>query len=420
MITDRMTPSFRTIEGGLFNAVEKADVGDGVMQLQAQGATLMCWADPFFPDPVVPPHVSKATAEAILGGSSGHYTAPIGNTQLKIEIANYLKASTGQEVNALRNILITPGSDSGLFYAMLPFIEKDDEVMIVDPSYPNNFQNTSILGGKIVRVPVRAETGWQLEISEFEKRLSSKTKMVVLTNPNNPTTTVYRRSCLEDLAQFIQKNDLVLVVDQAFEFPTFDNIPMVEISTLPGMWERTLTVHSFSKGMGLSGYRVGYIVADDVIMDKLFGAVVSVLGATNSAAQIGVIAALKDPSFLQEFARTHLWRRDYVYEKLHDIPGLRLMKSESGFLSWVNVSALGNSNDIVAYLIKEANLVVNSGENYGEGGKGYIRIVHGVLGGEEQFKDAILRLRHSLLKLSESKGLVNSAVTTGNQEFHKA
>lgn len=403
MITDRMTSSFKVIEGGLFNAVEKADVGDGVMQLMAQGATLMCWADPFFPDPIIPSHVSKATAEAILEGSSVHYTAPIGSAQLKIEIAKYLYETTGQEVNPLRNILITPGSDSGLFYAMLPFIEKDDEVMIVDPSYPNNFQNTSILGGKITRVPVRAETGWQLEISEFEKRLSPKTKMVVLTNPNNPTTTVYRRACLEELANFVSKHDLVLVVDQAFEFPTFDKIPMVEISTLPGMWERTLTVHSFSKGMGLSGYRVGYIVADDVIMDKLFGAVVSVLGATNTAAQIGVIAALKDHQFLQDYAKIHQRRRDFVYEHLHDIPGISLMKSESGFLSWVNVSALGTSNEIVAYLIKEANLVVNGGENYGEGGKGYIRIVHGVIGGEDRFEDAILRLRIALLKLSKVK-----------------
>ena len=87
---------------------------------------------------------------------------------------------------------------------MLPFIHEGDEVMIVDPSYPNNFQNTEIMGGVIVRIPVYAENGYQFNISDFEERLTKKTKMIVLTNPNNPTTTVYRREKLLELAESIR------------------------------------------------------------------------------------------------------------------------------------------------------------------------------------------------------------------------
>ena len=405
MITDLMTPVFRQFEGGLFAEIEKADVGDGVVRLQEQGATLMCWADPFYPDPIIPPHVAKAAAESILDGSSVHYTMPIGNPDLKVEIARHLKATAGLELEPQRNILITPGSDSGLFYAMLPFIEAGDEVMIVDPSYPNNFQNTLIMGGVIVRVPIYAENHWQLDVKEFEKRLTPKTKMVVLTHPNNPTTTVFREESLRDLADFIIKNDLVLVVDQAFEFPVFDGIPMTQMAALEGMWERTLTVRSFSKGMGLSGFRVGYIVADDQVIDKLYAAMVTVLGATNSAAQIGAIAALRDQSFLENYARVHESRRTYVYEQLHGIPGVRMQISESGFLSWVDVSGLGSSNEVVAHLISDAGIVVNSGDNYGENGKGYIRIVHGVLSSEMDFQAAINAISASLRRLAEARGL---------------
>lgn len=402
-MVNKMIDAFRKAEGGLFSAVAKADVGDAVTLME--GVTLMSWADPFYPTPSVPQHVMDATVEAIQSGFASHYTAPIGNRDLKVEIAKRLERVNGLKVEPQRNILITPGSDSGLFFAMLPFIDKGDEVMVVDPSYPNNFQNIDIMGGVAVRVPVYAENGFQLDVAEFEKRVTDKTKMVVLTNPNNPTTTVYRRKNLEELAEFIIRHDLVLVVDQAFEEPVFDGIEMVTMASLPGMWERTLTVCSLSKGMGLSGFRVGYIVTNDKIIDKLYGTVVTVLGATNTASQIGAIAALKDDRFMKEYAKIHLRRRDLVYDMLSGIPGVTIYKSESAFLSWVNVSQLGTEGEVVDYLTKEAKVSVNVGTPYGEQGKGHIRIVHGVLGDENDLQAALSRMRDALIKLGQLKGV---------------
>lgn len=116
--------------------------------------------------------------------------------------------------------------------------------------------------------------------------MTERTKMVVLTHPNNPTTTVYNRESLEGLARFVIRHDLILVCDQAFEDFCFEN-EMITPASLPGMFERTISVFSFSKGMGLSGYRVGYIVCDDVVMDSMFANAVSVLGATSTVASEG-------------------------------------------------------------------------------------------------------------------------------------
>lgn len=404
MIEDKMIPAFQKAEGGLFSDVEKADVGDVAAMLQERGVALMSWADPFYPLPSVPPHVAKAMIESIESGFASHYTAPIGNSQLKEVIAEKLKKVNGLEVEPQRNILVTPGSDSGLFFAMLPFIKPDDEVMIIDPSYPNNFQNTELMGGKVVPVPVFQADGYQFRIEEFEKRLTPKSKMIVLTNPNNPTTTVYRRKEMEQLAEFAIKNDLIVVVDQAFEQPCFDQLEMITMAALPGMWERTISVFSLSKGMGLSGLRVGYIVADDKIMDKMYGTAVSVLGATNTSAQMGAIAALQNDQFMEPYFESFDRRRKMVYELLHDIPGVSLFLSESGFLSWVDVSGLGTGSEVMAYLSEHALVAVNSGEPYGEAGKNHIRIVHGVLN-EEQLHEAVLRIRESLLQLAKEKGL---------------
>ena len=404
MIVEKMIPAFQKAEGGLFSDVEKADVGDAVTKMNERGVALMAWADPFYPHPSVPPHVAEAMIDCINSGFASHYTAPIGNNDLKVEIAKKLKKVNGMDVEPFRNILITPGSDSGLFFSMLPFINQGDEVMIIDPSYPNNFQNTELLGGVVVRIPIYAEDGYQFRMEEFEKRLTPKTKMIVLTNPNNPTTTVFRREKLDSLAEFAVKNDLVVVVDQAFEQPCFDDIEMVSIATLPGMWERTVSVFSLSKGMGLSGLRVGYIVADAKVIDKMYGTAVAVLGATNTSAQMGAIAALQDDSFMEPYFASFDRRRKMVYELLHDVPGVSMLISESGFLSWVDVSRLGTGSEIMSYLNEEALVAVNSGDPYGEAGKHHIRIVHGVLN-EEQLHEAVLRIRTALIKFGEEKGI---------------
>lgn len=404
MIIDKMTPAFQKAEGGLFSTVEKADVGDAVLKMDERGVALMVWADPFYPEPSIPRHVAEAMIESINSGFASHYTAPIGNNELKAEIARKLKRVNGIDVDPKRNILITPGSDAGLFFAMLPFIDKGDEIMIIDPSYPNNFQNAEILGGKVVPIPVYAEDGYQFRIEEFEKRLTPKTKMIVLTNPNNPTAVVYRRENLMRLADFAVKNDLVVIVDQAFEQPCFDGIEMVSVAALPGMWERTVSIFSLSKGMGLSGLRVGYIVADDRIIDKMYGTAVTVIGATNTSAQAGAIAALRDDSFMEAYFQSFDRRRKMVYELLHDVPGVSMSISESGFLSWVDVSRLGTESEIMSYLNEEALVAINSGAFYGDEGRGHIRIVHGVFN-EEQLREAIMRMRKALIKLADKKGI---------------
>lgn len=391
-IKSLMKEGFKDINGGLFSSVEKADVGDSYVKLAQRGVDLMGWADPFYPEGDLPKHISDAMKNFIENGHPSHYTMPIGNPHLKELIAKKLKYYNGLDVNPSRNILITPGSDSGLFYAMLPFIEEGDEILVPDPSYPNNFLNPKLLGGKTVSVPLSFENNYRLDISEFQKRLTKKTKMVVLTNPNNPTTTVFSLEELKELSKFIIENNLILVVDQAFEDCILEDKKIVSIASLEGMWERTVSVFSFSKGMGLSGFRVGYIVADDAIMDVLYGAAVSVLGATNTLAQIAAIAALENPKFMEEYNKKFEKRAKLVYEKFKDIKGIELKKPESGFLSWINVSELGDSTEICKRLIEEAGVAVNDGKNYGSKGEGFIRLVHGTLGSDEKLEKALDRM----------------------------
>ena len=405
-IRDKMRPLFRTLDGGLFSEkAGKADVGDAVSKLQAEGGTLMCWADPFYPDRVIPQKVLERSVEVIQQGVACHYTPPIGNADLKEVIAKKIERDNHIKVNPQRNIIINPGSDVGLYFAMTPFIEPGDEVLVHNPSYPSNFLDPQLLNGVVVKVPTYEEDNYRLRVEEYEKRLTPKTKMVLLSSPNNPTGRVFTREELTELSQFIIKHDLICVCDQAFEDTAFPGHEMVTMASLPGMWERTVTVCSCSKGMALSGYRVGYIFADDVIMDTMYATAVNIQGAANTMVQMAMIPAYEDTSFIQDYVAEQDFRRRYAYEKFNAVPGVSMPLMESGFYGWVNVSRLGDSSEITAYLAEEAKTLVNAGKFYGDQGAGHLRIIYGVFADRQKSLDGIDRLCEALAKRAAQLGI---------------
>lgn len=401
----KMRPAFAKLDGGLFTTAQKADVGDVAERMKAAGVALMSWADPFMPDPSIPQPVLDAAIKELQNGFPSHYTMPIGSPELKKLIAARIERKYGFKLEPDRNIIINPGSDNGLIFAMMPWINPGDEVMVHDPSYPSNFLNPELLGGVTVRVPTYPEDGYHLRVEEYEKRVTPKTKMVLLTNPNNPTGTVYTRGELEELAAFCVRHDLICVCDQAFEDTAFPGHEMVCISRLPGMWERTVTVCSVSKGMGLSGFRVGWTYANDVIMDTYFGAAVNIQGATSTLAQLAVMPAFRDDSFIGEYMKKYDARRRYAYKLFNDIPGVSMALPEAGFFVWIDVSALGDSSEITAYLAEEALVSLNDGKFYGEMGAGHLRLISGCFYEDKDSFAAMDRMAAAFRKLAERKGL---------------
>ena len=404
-IKEKMRPFYQTVEGGLFSAVTKADVGDVAAEMERRGVALMSWADPFMPDPSIPAPVMERALEFLKGGFPAHYTMPIGSMDLKRALAARIKRRYGIELDPYRNLIINPGSDVGLMFAMTPFINPGDEVLVHDPSYPSNFMNAELLGGVTVRVPSYKEDGFRLHIEEYEKRLTPRTKMVLLNNPNNPTGVSYTRKELEDLAAFIVKNDLVCVCDQAFEDTVFPETEMVCIASLPGMWERTVTVCSCSKGMGLSGFRVGWIYASDVIMDVYHGVAVNLQGATNTLSQVAIIPAVEDDSFISEYIQKYDNRRKYAYKVFNECPGVSMAMPEAGFYAWIDVSGLGDSTEITAYLAQEALVSLNDGKFYGTQGNGYLRLIYGCFWNDEDSFAAMDRMAAAFRKLAKEKGI---------------
>ena len=364
-----------------------------------EGYLMLGWADPFFPDPCLPAHVIDA-AKASLDDRAAHYSLPIGSPRLRRAIAAKLAARNGLIVDPDRELIVTPGSDTGLWQAMQLVLEPGDEVLNPVPSYPSNIRNAELMGATSISVPLDPNRDFALDPDALRARITPRTKLILLTQPNNPTGTVHDRDTLAAVAAIAAEHDLVVIVDQAFEDIVYDGREFVTFAALPGMRERTITVFSLSKGMAMSGFRVGYTVAAPAVMEILHGTAVNILGATNTAAQEAAAAALANPSFMDDYRRIYERRRALAGEILRDIPGVVYRAPQGGLMIWLDVAGIGSSRDVTDALMREARIIVHPGDTFGDAGAGFIRIMLSALRSDAAFEDALRMVAAVLRGLS--------------------
>lgn len=367
------------------------EVFDPAATFDPEKVALMLVTDPFEPDDCTPEHVREAAIASLRDGTAAHYSSPIGERELRAEIAEKVARVNGLTVDPARNITVAPGADPLISFCARPFIEPGagHEILVPAQSFNTNVEVGPLTGGVTVPVPTYEEDGYELRIEEFERRLTPRTKLIVITNPNNPTTTVYSRRTLEQLADFATANDLVVLSDQVFEETVFDGCEMTDIASLPGMAERTILICSLSKGMGLCGYRIGYAVASDEITHVLRGCVPYTFGAPNTAAQAAAVAALREPQFVEGYRREYMARAEAVCAMFDTVPGLTYTRPQSGYFLWINVSAYGSGAEVSEYLLREAAVLV--------GGMGdHIRLVYGAFADRRRCLDAVRRVVEAL------------------------
>ena len=368
---------------------------------------MMMGADPFAPEACLPAHVIEATKTALDEGKT-HYSLDNGYAEprLKSVLTTKLATYNGLSIDPETELMVCPSSAFGLYIGIRVCVRPNsgDEVITIGPGFSENFNDIHQIGAVNVEVAMDENEGFRLDVSRIRERVTPKTRCIVITNPNNPTGTVYRREDLEELAALATEFDLGVVVDQDFERQVYDDIEYTTFATLPGMRERTITVFGTSKDLGLTGFRVGYIVAPAAIMPILKTATFNYVGPTNTFAQYGVAAAYEDPGYTDEWFAIYRNRRRQLYEALRDIPGVRATLPDGGFYHWIGVAGLGTSLDVVAHLAKKHNLGVAPGTWFGDAGEGYIRVMYGANASQEIFEEGVQRLHDGLTELSERRG----------------
>jgi aspartate aminotransferase len=354
------------------------------------------------PDFNTPDFVKEAAKKAIDENYS-QYTPVEGYLELREAICRKFKRDNNLDYKPSQ-IVVSTGAKQALYNIAQVLLNDGDEVILPAPFWVSYSEIIKMSGGIPVEVPTSVDNDFKMTPDQLEKAITPKTKMIWYSSPCNPSGSVYNREELTALAKVIEKHPNIMIVsDEIYEHINFSGT-FCSIASIPGMYERTITVNGVAKAFAMTGWRIGYIGAPEFIAKactKLQGQVTS--GANSIAQRATITAVDADPSVLKEMVNAFHSRRDLVVGLAKQIPGVKLNVPEGAFYIFPDVSAyfgrtlrgktIKNADDFSMYLLAEANVATVTGDAFGN--PNCIRISYAT--SEEILTEAMKRIKESLL-----------------------
>lgn len=348
------------------------------------------------PDFDTPENIKQAGIKAIQDGHT-HYAPAQGLPELRAAVADYIH-STRQIPVTPEEVVIMPGAKNVIFYTMMALLNPGDEVIVPEPGYYPYDSNAKLFGGVPVALPLLESHDFAFDREEFAKRVSKRTRLIVLGSPHNPTGSMLSVQDLEFIAQIALKNNIFVIADEIYSQIVYEQ-PFSSIIALPEMKERTILLEGFSKTYAMTGWRLGYSITNKKLA-KIFS---KLMLASNSCVatfvQIAGIEALRGPQDeVERMRQEYQKRRDLIVEGLNKIPGLSCRKPQGAFYAFPNITAFGKSADeMTRHLLYEARVAVVPGSLFGTLGEGYIRISYA--NSQENLSEALQRIKATLAQL---------------------
>jgi aspartate aminotransferase len=353
------------------------------------------------PDFNTPDFIKEAAKKAIDENYST-YSPVDGYADLKEAICRKFKRDNDLDYKP-SNVVVSTGAKQSLYNIAQCMINDGDEVILPAPYWVSYFEIIKMAGGIPVEVPTTIESDFKITAEQLEKAITPKTKMIWYSSPCNPSGSVYNREELTALAKVLEKYPNIFVVsDEIYEHINFSGT-FCSIASIPGMFERTITVNGVAKAFAMTGWRIGYIGAPEFIAKACTKMQGQVTSGANSIAQRATIAAVDaDPKVLNEMVAAFKSRRDLVVGLIQEIPGLKINSPEGAFYVFPDVSEyfgktlkgteIKDANDFAMYLLSEANVATVTGEAFGN--PNCIRFSYAT--SEEQLTEALRRIKKAL------------------------
>jgi aminotransferase len=344
------------------------------------------------PDFDTPAHIKEAAKRALDAGRV-HYTSNYGIPELRAAIAEKLKRDNGLTYDPDAEIIVTVGAAEAVFDAFLAFLNPGDEVLYPEPSWLNYAAAARLAGAVPVPVPLHESNGYQIDPEEVRRRITSRTRLLMIVSPHNPTGAVQASDTLRSLADLAVRCNLLVVSDEIYERIIYDDRVLVSAASYPGMSERTLTINGFSKAFSMTGWRLGYAAGPPHMIQTMNRVHQYNVACACSFAQEGAVAALRGPqhcvtAMVAEFKR----RRDLMVPALNAIGGLSCPTPGGAFYLWVNIRGLGvTSEDFSLRLLERASVSSVPGTVFGASGEGYVRFSYA--NSYDRLTEAIQRIR---------------------------
>src|ERR1700722_3440966 len=323
-----------------------------------------------------PEHIKAATIAAITAGQV-HYSDLPGIAPLREALAHKLRTVNGIAATA-DDVVVTNGLTHASFAALLAIVNPGEEVILLDPAYPQHVGKIELAGGRAVAAPLDADHRFEIRAEGIQAKIPARTKAIVLVNPCNPTGRVYRREELDALAELAIRHNLIVIADEVYEYNVYEG-EHISIASLPGMAERTISLYAFTKSYAMDGWRIGYATAAPDILNAMLKITANDVTHVNTFVQYGAIAAIAgDPAVLRGMVEDEKAKRDLLVAALNRMPGVTCPLPEGSIYAFADIRATGlDSQTLADRLLAEVQVVVESGAFYGVQGEGFLRICFG-------------------------------------------
>lgn len=362
---------------------------DKARKLEASGRDIIHLeiGDPDFP---TPENIVNAACQSLKDGLT-HYTSSFGLPAFS-EVIREATAYSRQFKPDRDQILITPGANIAIFYAVFCLANPGDEVIIPDPGFPSYDSTIKMCGVKAVRVPLREENSFRMAAADLESRITDKTRLIIINSPHNPTGSVMSAADMRAIYRIAEKYDIYLCSDEIYARMIYDG-SFSSPSLYDHCRERVIITNGFSKAFAMTGWRLGAIVGPVEVIERMGQLLQTTSSCVAPFIQVAGIEAIQgDQSVVLQMMAEYQKRRDLLVAGLNEVKHMHCLNPGGAFYLFPNIKKSGMSSQVFADLIlEEANVALLPGSNFGQHGEGYLRLCYAA--SQERILEAIERIK---------------------------
>ena len=348
------------------------------------------------PDFDTPWHIREEGIYSLEKGRT-FYTANAGLRDLRVEIHNYLKRRCSLNYDPDKEMLVTVGGSEAIDIAMRAMLDPGDEVLVPQPSFVSYVPCAVLAGGVAVPIELEEKDEFRLTPEKLQEKITPKSKILVLPFPNNPTGAVMRQEHLEEIAKIVEEHDLFVLSDEIYGELTYGE-EHVSIASIPGMRERTVLINVFSKAFAMTGWRLGYACAPEIILKQMLKIHQFAIMCAPTTSQYAAIDAMKNSDEdVRHMRESYDQRRRYLLHAFEEM-GLECFEPLGAFYAFPSIKRFGMTSDEFANrLLQEEKVAVVPGTAFGDSGEGYLRVSYAY--SLKSLKEALGRIERFVKRL---------------------
>lgn len=319
------------------------------------------------------------------------YTSNYGELELREKIAEKLRKENKINVNPQDQVLITTGTSEALDLVFRAVLDPGDEVLVPEPSYVSYKPCVWFTHCKPVPIPMKEENDFRIQAEDVKKKITKKTRAIIVASPNNPTGSVLKKQDLMGIADLAVEHDLLVISDELYEKLIYDGEKHYSMASFTGMSDRVLTINGFSKSYAFTGWRLGYAAGNPELIEAMMKIHQYTMLCAPSISQHAALKTFECEKYVKEMVKEYDRRRKLLVKGLNELAKVRCVTPKGAFYAFPNIKETKlTSEEFAERLLKEAGVAVVPGSTFGKAGEGYIRCSYSV--STETIKEALERM----------------------------